>query len=275
MKNHSFLFIGGVHKSGTSLLHDIIRSHPEISGFTETGVPRDEGQLLQSVYFPAYAYGGAGRFGFHEESFMDETHPLATEENAAALFSQWSTYWDLDKAYLVEKSPPNIVRTRFLQKLFPNTIFIIILRHPVAIAYATQKWRRNSVPTLIDHTLTCYERFARDISALENVYVLRYEELVQEPDRIIAHVFAWIEVSPHNPAMKIVSDINESYFFRWEGDQQQHKLGNTQGRFTGSWFGKGDNNLEERANVFGYSLIEPKKTLPLQMPGSYTRPTGF
>ena len=104
-----FIFIGGVHKSGTSLLHEILKSHPDISGFSDTGVPEDEGQLLQSVYPPAYTFGGAGRFGFHEESYMDEHHPLATERNAEELFLQWSRYWDLDRPYLIEKSPPNII----------------------------------------------------------------------------------------------------------------------------------------------------------------------
>jgi hypothetical protein len=95
MKNNQFIFLGGLHRSGTSLLHEIIREHPKISGFSGTGVPEDEGQHLQTIYKPAKAFGGPGRFAFSKRAHMNEFHPLATEENAKAVFQQWSTYFDI------------------------------------------------------------------------------------------------------------------------------------------------------------------------------------
>ncbi len=67
----------GVHRSGSSLLHSLVRSHPQISGLENSGVPQDEGQHLQSV-LPKNASSGV--FAFHKESFMDEAHPLSTKE---------------------------------------------------------------------------------------------------------------------------------------------------------------------------------------------------
>ena len=128
MDRKNFVFLAGLHRSGTSLLHEIIRGHPEISGLVGTGAPEDEGQHLQSVYEPASSFGGPGKFVFDPRSHMDESHPLATRENAKIIFKQWSQYFDLSCKYLVEKSPPNIVRTRFLQKLFPGSKFILICR---------------------------------------------------------------------------------------------------------------------------------------------------
>ena len=57
-EDKKFVFICGLHKSGTSLLFRILRDHPDMSGFTNTGVPKDEGQHLQSVYPPAWRFGG-------------------------------------------------------------------------------------------------------------------------------------------------------------------------------------------------------------------------
>ena len=57
------LFVGGLHRSGTSLVHRCLTRHPEVTGFSDTGVPEDEGQHLQTLYAPAYAHGGPGRFG--------------------------------------------------------------------------------------------------------------------------------------------------------------------------------------------------------------------
>ena len=61
---HRFVFLAGLHRSGTTLLARLLAAHPEVSGFSGTGVPADEGQHLQTVYPAAKVYGGPGRFGF-------------------------------------------------------------------------------------------------------------------------------------------------------------------------------------------------------------------
>ena len=137
MEGKQLIFLCGLHRSGTSLLHEIIRSHPEVSGFENTGAPEDEGQHLQSVYQPAVSFGGPGRFAFDSGSRMDESHLLATDTSAKTIFDQWWSYFDMSCQYLVEKSPPNIIRSRFLQKLFPGSKFIFILRHPLAASLLT------------------------------------------------------------------------------------------------------------------------------------------
>ena len=59
---HLLVFVGGLHRSGTTPLARALSAHPDISGFSNTGVPEDEGQHLQDVYPPAYVLGGPGRF---------------------------------------------------------------------------------------------------------------------------------------------------------------------------------------------------------------------
>ncbi len=60
MISHQMVFIGGLHRSGTSLVHEILRGSPEATGFTGTGFPQDEGQFLQTVYPRASEFGGPG-----------------------------------------------------------------------------------------------------------------------------------------------------------------------------------------------------------------------
>ncbi|MEM9706553.1 MAG: hypothetical protein AAF850_10815, partial [Pseudomonadota bacterium] len=45
-----YLFIIGLHRSGTTLLSRIIASQEWCSGFENTDAPMDEGQYLQSVF---------------------------------------------------------------------------------------------------------------------------------------------------------------------------------------------------------------------------------
>src|SRR5262245_48742926 len=109
MNRHKFLFISGLHRSGTTLLAQCLREHPEISGFRDTGVSEDEGQFLQTVYAPGVEHGGPGKLAFDPATHLTEDSPLITEENRRKLFTDWARYWDLERPVLLEKSPPNLM----------------------------------------------------------------------------------------------------------------------------------------------------------------------
>jgi hypothetical protein len=72
-----YIFICGLHRSGTSILYKIIGSSPKISNHTDTNVPEDEGQHIQSVYPPAYTYGGPGKFCMNEQCYYIEDSELS------------------------------------------------------------------------------------------------------------------------------------------------------------------------------------------------------
>ena len=123
ISNHTFLFLGGLHRSGTSILHRLLREHSATSGFYNTGVPEDEGQHLQTVFPAAKVFGGPGLFAFYPNVHLCDQSPLVSSINRDQLLREWGAYYDLDKKLLLEKSPPNLVRSRFFQELFPNSKF--------------------------------------------------------------------------------------------------------------------------------------------------------
>ena len=45
--DHTFVFISGLHRSGTTQLHSTLGTHPDVSGMVGTGAPHDEGQHLR------------------------------------------------------------------------------------------------------------------------------------------------------------------------------------------------------------------------------------
>ncbi len=215
LPGHKLVFIGGLHRSGTSLLAQCLGRHPSVSSFQDTGVIEDEGQFLQTVYPKDTAFGGPGRMGFDDRAYGQETSPLVTPENRAKLIDEWSRHWDMDKTVLVEKTPRNLLQARFLQALFPDAYFIMIRRHPIAVSLATQKWTRMSWLALMEHWLTCHERFATDKLTLNRVLEIRYEDLVGRTGETLTHIADFLSIPPWIPNIGIKKDINAHYFGEW------------------------------------------------------------
>lgn len=202
------IFIIGLHRSGTSLLHEILTSHPEITGL------KKEGQFLQSVLPTGQTFGGPGKFCFNKNSYMDESHILATEENAKKIYRQW--FGDINSEFAIEKSPPSIVRTRFFQKLFPESKFIAILRDPLVVSMATKKWTDSNLSLLLTHTHLAYDIFNKDKKFLKNVKVIHYEELVKEPQKVIDGIFCFLGLKTIEVTHRIDKNINEKYYQQYK-----------------------------------------------------------
>jgi len=220
-RNHTgrrYVFICGLHRSGTSLLGRNIARMENCTGFKNTGVIEDEGQFLQDVYPTAMTYGGAGRFGFDSRAHLTETSVLFTPANAARLRESWHGYWDNSKTIFVEKTPGNLLKTRFLQAVFPDSYFIVIRRHPVAVSMANQRWKVSLAPlhNLFDHWLHCHALFEDDKKYLKHVYELSYEDYVRDPDKYHEEIAAFIGTRvPANPMEQVTDLYNERYFNRW------------------------------------------------------------
>lgn len=211
----TWLFIGGLHRSGTSILNRLVHSHPDVSGFANTGAPEDEGQHLQTVYPTARAFGGPGRFCFDPGAHMTEASTETPNVDGWKLMHQWATHLDLSRKALIEKSPPNLIRTRYLQAMFPDAKFVIIVRHPIAVAMATSKWCSDPLERLIEHWCVGHELFLSDAQMLRHVLVLRYEDFVSDPQRHLDCIYGFIGLGSVE-LNETVSNSNGRYFEAWE-----------------------------------------------------------
>ena len=122
------VFIGGLHRSGTTMLENLIMKTFDVS-VLRAQVPENEGQHLQNVYLPASEYGGPGRFAFSDQMFRD----------------------------------------------------------PRAVAGATQKWSNTSLAELMMHWNVAYS-FAWNALRKDDCFLLRYEDLVTDPEGKIAEI---------------------------------------------------------------------------------------
>ena len=93
----------------------------------------------------------------------------------------WDAYWDRDKPVLLEKSPPNIIRTGDILAHFQPVQFIIMVRNPYAQSEGLM--RRNHWPArrAANFAMMCLRTQLKNRRQLDNATVLTYESLVQDP----------------------------------------------------------------------------------------------
>ena len=197
-----YVFVCGLPRSGTSVLGRNIARMKNCTGLQNTGVLEDEGGFLQDVYPTEGTCGGPGRFGFDSRSHITEQSPLLTVKNIAKLQATWHRYWDNRKTIFIEKTPANLLMTRFLQAAFANSYFVVIKRHPIAVGMAAQKWKVNvtSLANMFEHWLHCYGLFEQDKTYLKHVYELTYEGYVENAPKYHEEIAAFIGTSlPETP----------------------------------------------------------------------------
>ena len=189
------VFVIGLHRSGTTLLARCLAKHSSCSGFSDTGAPMDEGQFLQSVIrgVDGGILDAVGSVGLKPKMRLPERSELATQDNADKLWREWSAHWDLEKKFLIEKSPGNISKTRLLQYYFPSARFIVITRHPIEQVMAIRKWAGNK--TYAQHFLNwvaAHYFLYQDMKYLKNKHVVKYEELVTDPEGVLSELFSFL-----------------------------------------------------------------------------------
>lgn len=222
---HEMVFVGGLHRSGTTPLARTLAQHPQVSGLAGTGVVEDEGQHLQQVYPKAKVHGGSGRFALAPEAHLTEESPLATSEAAERLRAAWDPHWDLSRRYLVEKSPPNLIMGRFLQRVFPGSALIVVVRHPVVVALSNKKWRKlisrdltryATLSSMVDNWVHAHETLRADAPHLQRLHVLCYEDLVATPEKELAKIQEFLGLDEPIPTDGIRPDRSTTYEKWWD-----------------------------------------------------------
>ena len=214
LREKTMLFVGGPHRGGTTLLFSLLYQHPDISGHhitqrfqTEQPV---EGVFVQTVYptfglanelnAAKFAYGikskaprGLGRYMINKNHHLTErskqylTVPLRT-----LLMQEWGWYWNMTAPILMDKSPPNMIISRYLQKLLTLEMsetekeqtkikFLFTTRHPLAVALAHQaEWmacKDLTIYELVLNWLLGHETLQEDLPYLTDTFQIRFEEI--------------------------------------------------------------------------------------------------
>ncbi|GGF48369.1 hypothetical protein GCM10011519_22970 [Marmoricola endophyticus] len=230
--DRTLVFISGLHRSGTTQLHATMATHPDVGALLGTTAPHDEGQHLQDVFPTARRHGGPGRFAHDPRSHLTESD--ASPGDARRLFAQWARVWPDDRRVLIEKSPPNLIRMRYLQGLFPDARFVVVVRHPAAVALATQKlatgfWRRRlgrAAPLggTLRHWTAAHRLLLEDLPHVSSRVLFRWEDLGRDPVGVLDGVADLAGLGPGFEPVELDPTVDAAYAERWAATPRDRTL---------------------------------------------------
>lgn len=194
----------GCCNSGTTILWQSLLSHAHLSG------PPSEGQDLADIPDCMTHFLGKQTFRQWAHPKFKDSYRL-TERNyeitlAERLTSIYADYW-IPGTRFIEKSPPNLMRVRFLQSVFPNALFVMIVKNGLAVAEGIRRKRwydpdRQHMAGLHTHLedaavqwCSANKILLEDRKFLKRSIVVRYEDLVTNPRKTLHKVLRFCELS--------------------------------------------------------------------------------
>ena len=173
MAGHNWVFIAGCNNSGTTLLREVLGSHPEIRA-----LPR-EGQILTSALPTPTSMGVPRLFGTRLDVFRwtEDSDP----EPALRAKYDWARFFPRRPGHPLVKSPEDTVRTRWLQRNFAPARFVGIVRSAYAVCEGTRRRSGHSIADAAVHWTKVNECLLDDMPHLEHALLLRYEDFCEDP----------------------------------------------------------------------------------------------
>jgi hypothetical protein len=179
-----WLFVLGCNNSGTTLLMELLEKHPLIRRLPK------EGQRLTTA-IPNSAPLGIGRV-FTQRADLFRWTEHTGGEAVARLRYDWAYYADPQPGIRLEKSPPNTLRSRWLQKHFAPARFVVLVRDPYAVCEGIARRRGHSLAEAAAHWRTVHEVLEEDLPHVQRYATVTYEDFCDRPDEVLASLESFL-----------------------------------------------------------------------------------
>lgn len=173
----------------------MIAALPGVAAIRDAPVPENEGVYLQGAIPHTALHGRPMHFATDPAQHHVEGSRFDTLGTRRRLVEDWAPWFTpADAPWRVEKSPVNLTRMRLLQQLFPLSQFVVVIRHPQAVAGAVAKWVTMDRADAIGHWIAAHDRVRDDLDHLHAAMVVRYEDVVARPDGFRAAMAAFLDL---------------------------------------------------------------------------------
>lgn len=195
------IFILGMPRAGSTLIEQILSSHSQIEGTMELPtLPKLErkiriqcGRLFKSKY-PA----GLDKFNSHQLSEFGQDYI----ENSAI--------YRTNKAYFIDKFPPNFIRVGLIHKLLPQAIIIDARRHPLDCGYSIFKqhfamghnfsYDLKNIGNYYNDYLSIMDHWDKVLPG--KVLCVQYEDMIHKTEETVKSILDHIGVEFEESCMK-------------------------------------------------------------------------
>jgi Sulfotransferase family len=179
------IFIIGAMGSGTTLLRLMLDSHPNIAMPGETGFMRAY-NAHQFIPFKWSGRNWAKRLGWSREELDRELAAFYERIFMRYVETHGKRRWG-------EKTPLHTFHVEDMARLYPEAAFVGIVRHPGGEVASTMSRFAHSFGRATQH----YDRYTRECvrqaaQHADRFVVLRYEDLVLQPERAMRELLDWL-----------------------------------------------------------------------------------
>lgn len=192
LQPEKWVFILGCYNSGTTLLHDLISTHPDVGS-----MPR-EGQFFTDQ-LPTGASAGLPRLWALDAGRFHWTETSDPKVDLARLKRDWAWYFKRPESkVLLEKTVLNAARSRWLQRVFPNAWFISIFRNPYAVCSGIVRKEGHEIEQAAEQWSESNRILLEDIPFLSHHIQLSYEQLTSNPSKALKDITRFLGLSEYN-----------------------------------------------------------------------------
>jgi hypothetical protein len=227
----NLVFVVGCARSGTSILGELISSHPDVK-----------------YIFEAHSIWEIGGMGENESHRLTEKHAV---KQVKTEIIQWFQQQNNDSKILVEKNPRNILRIPYVKEIFPDAKFIHIVRDGRDVACSMvpgcgkDDWRHLKPPSWKEYfrdysgAIRCamawkeiLEIGINDLQKNSHLQI-KYEDLVSSPGLVAINIFTYLHLDLSPSVLEFCNKIQNGtansyhakYQEQWFRNDHQVRIG--------------------------------------------------
>jgi len=183
---HYWLFVLGLTNSGTTMLASILKQHPLIRSLAR------EGQQMTAAFPQEIAHGVDRIWALKPEVFhwTEDSDPTP----AARVRHDWAMNYARRPGILLEKSPTNSMRSRWLERHFSPCRFITIVRSPYAVCEGIRRRAGHEIGDAARQWARGHAILLADMERLERTMWFRYEDFCAAPADHLERIERFLEL---------------------------------------------------------------------------------
>jgi hypothetical protein len=164
----------------------MLDAHPDLAVPSETGFMR---LVTAHRWVPRWELGGDWH---HRLGLSDEELDRRLGEFYGGLFTDFAT--GRGKKRWGDKTPFHVWHVTDIRRLFPDAVFVAIVRHPLGTIGSMARRFDRPVPRATAHWLRATREIVYRSDELgERLVLVRYEELARDPERVMRALLQWLD----------------------------------------------------------------------------------